>query len=424
MVIAGSLMRAVLVLCLGLVSCEAKNSVLAIGRGGRGGGGTVVGDVAGHDETVFNVLQYGAVANGRKDNTQAFMKAWVAACHWKGKARLVVPKGDFLLGQVIFGGPCNGPTPIVVQIMGTLKAVTDLSEYSSAEWVTFESINGLVVMGGGTFDGQGAEVWKYNDCHSNNNCQLLASNIKFNHVTNGVFKRISSINPKSFHIVLFGCTDFRAHRLHIFAPKDSPNTDGIHVSDSTRVKISKSVIGTGDDCISIGQGSTNIGVNRVTCGPGHGISVGSLGKYPDEKDVGGIIVKNSTFLNTDNGVRIKTWPDKYPSQAKGFLFQDIIMTNVKNPIIIDQQYCASSNPCSGASQVKISNVHYKNIRGTTTTPVAVNFMCSKQFPCQNVELFNINLKFVGNMQKGLPASSACVNAKVGFRGVQIPPPCR
>ncbi|KAK9287789.1 hypothetical protein L1049_016229 [Liquidambar formosana] len=217
------------------------------------------------------------------------MKAWVAACHWKGKARLVVPKGDFLLGQVIFGGPCNGPTPIVVQITGTLKAVTDLSEYASAEWVTFESINGL--------------------------------NIKFNRVTNGVIKRISSVNPKSFHMVIYGCTDLRAHRLHIFAPEDSPNTDGIHVSESNQVKISKSVIGTGDDCISIGQGSTNIGVNR-------------------------------------------------------------------------------------ASKVKISNVHYKNIRGTSTTPVAVNFMCSKQFPCQNVELFNINLKYVGNKQQGLPAGSA------------------
>ena len=74
-------------------------------------------------------------------------------------------------------------------------------------------------------------------------------------------------------------------------------------------------------------------------------SIGSLGKYQDEKDVVGIIVKNSTLLNTDNGLRIKTWPGSPPSEAKGILFQDIILKNVKNPIIIDQLYCPSGSAC-------------------------------------------------------------------------------
>lgn len=102
-------------------------------------------------------------------------------------------------------------------------------------------------------------------------CFDMVQSIKFNKVTNGVVKRIKSLNSKSFHMFITNCNNFRAHHLHITAPENSPNTDGIHVSSSNMVRIARSVIGTGDDCISIGQGSTNVLINKVQCGPGHGI---------------------------------------------------------------------------------------------------------------------------------------------------------
>ncbi|KAF8387723.1 hypothetical protein HHK36_026377 [Tetracentron sinense] len=380
--------------------------------------------IAGPPFTIFNVRRFGAKPDGRTDNAQPLMKAWIAACHWRGNARLVIPLGRYLTGPVTFAGPCSNPTPIVVQVMGTVIASTDISEYSSAEWVTFEHLNGLVVTGGGTFDGQGAAVWKYNDCHNHANCQLLPTSIKFNSVTNGIVRQIKSVNSKSFHMAITNCQNFNAHHLHITAPGESPNTDGIHISSSSAVRVSRAAIGTGDDCISIGQGATNISIYKVTCGPGHGISVGSLGKYSNEKDVRGISVKNCTLSNTDNGVRIKTWPGSPPSQASSFYFEDIVMNNVKNPIIIDQQYCAKSSCDSKPSRVKVSDVHYKNIRGTSASNVAVKIMCSQQFPCQNVQLFNINLKYNGYKQKGLSTTASCSNAKLGFGGIQNPPPCR
>lgn len=429
-----------LLLCLALVSCDAA-PLLRVGRGGRlrkprvaGGLGRMVkpvgSDVAGPGETIFNVLQYGAKSGGVKDNTQAFMKAWNAACHTRGKARLLVPQGEFLLNPVIFQGPCSTSTPIIVQIVGTLKATTDVSAYTDDAWIQFEAIDGLIVTGGGILNGQGASFWKYNDCSGSSYCaNTLKTGLRFNHVKNGIVRGISSKDSAGFHIVLFGCENFRAQRLSITAPENSPNTDGIHISNSTNIKISKSVIGTGDDCISIGQGSINVRVNKITCGPGHGISVGSLGKVENEGDVKGITVKNCTLKGTTNGLRIKTWSKPYPSQASSMIFENIIMDNVKNPIIIDQTYCEKSkSQCStqvSQSQVKISSVYYQNIRGTTASDVAVSIVCSKQFPCQNVQLNNINLKHTGVNGKTMGVlSSECKNAKLSYGGMQIPSPCR
>ncbi|URE01694.1 Glycosyl hydrolases family 28 [Musa troglodytarum] len=79
--------------------------------------------------------------------------------------------------------------------------------------------------------------------------------------------------------------------IKISAPGDSPNTDGIHIANSANIQVSNSVIGTGDDCISIGSGCTNLTIFRVLCGPGHGISIGSLDKNAGEKDVIGLYVE-------------------------------------------------------------------------------------------------------------------------------------
>lgn len=73
-------------------------------------------------------------------------------------------------------------------------------------------------------------------------------------------------------------------------------------------------------------------------------SIGSLGKYPDEIEVKNIRVMNCTMKGTTNGLRIKTWPDKYAGAASHITFRDIVMNNVANPIVIDQEYeCSPAN---------------------------------------------------------------------------------
>lgn len=75
------------------------------------------------------------------------------------------------------------------------------------------------------------------------------------------------------------------------------------------------------------------------------------------------------------------------------------------------------------SKVQISDVHYKNIRGTTVSNVAVSIACSSQVPCNGIEMVDIDLKYQGNNVKDTSISSSCENVKIKYEGKQVPPPC-
>ena len=63
---------------------------------------------------------------------------------------------------------------------------------------------------------------------------------------------------------------------------------------------------------------------------------------------------------------------------------------------------------------------FKNIRGTSATPVAVKLVCSKSIPCEGVEVADINLTYSGN--RG-PIVSECANVMPTITGVQNPQIC-
>ncbi|KAF8391648.1 hypothetical protein HHK36_023955 [Tetracentron sinense] len=365
---------------------------------------------------VWNVKKYGAKGDGQSDISQAMMSAWKEACASPSPAAVVIPPGNYMAGPVKFIGPCKAP--MMVQVQGVVKAPADPNKFKQDGWVVFQYVDHLTVSGGGTFDGQGTTTWSKYSCGRTGKCPVLPINLRFDFVTNSVIRDIHSLNSKSFHVNVMGCKNVTFQHLTITAPENSPNTDGIHMGRATGINITDVKIGTGDDCISIGPGSRSVTINKVTCGPGHGISVGSLGRYQNEEDVVGINVRNCTLTNTMNGVRIKTWPASPNGFASDMHFDNIIMNKVSNPILIDQEYCPW-NQCKQQvpSRVKISQVSFRNIRGTSATQLAVKLVCSKGMPCQNVEVGNINLQYIG---KEGPVTSHCANVKPILTGKQIP----
>ncbi|CAN1288975.1 unnamed protein product [Linum perenne] len=188
---------------------------------------------------------------------------------------------------------------------------------------------------------------------------------------------------------------------------------------ATGVTIMNSRIGTGDDCISIGPGTNNLWIENISCGPGHGISIGSLGKEFHEAGVQNVTVKTVTFTGTENGVRIKSWGRPSTGFAKDILFQHVVMNNVHNPIVIDQNYCPDEKNCPGqASGVKVSDVTYQDIHGSSQTEVAVKFICSGSNPCTGLRLEDVKLTY-----KNKAADSSCKNADGVASGIVQPSSC-
>ncbi|KAJ1410832.1 Pectin lyase fold/virulence factor [Sesbania bispinosa] len=234
-------------------------------------------------------------------------------------------------------------------------------------------------------------------------------NFGFNFLKHSIVRDITSKDSKNFNVNVLGCTNFTFDGFTVSAPGDSINTDGIHVGRSTNVKILNTNIATGDDCVSLGDGSKQVTVQNVNYGPGHGISVESLGKYENEEPVEQFLVKNCTLKNTDNGVRIKTWPSSPgTSPITDMHFEDITMIDVMNPVIIDQEYCPW-NQCTFKNKDKQG--YLQNIKGTSKSKEAVILNCRKGVPCEGVELSDVSLTF-----NGAPTIAKCVNVKPVITG--------
>ncbi|KAK9127483.1 hypothetical protein Syun_016280 [Stephania yunnanensis] len=253
---------------------------------------------------VFDVTKYGAIGDGKTDDSHAFLNAWASACSSTlSTSTLFVPKGKtFLLKPVTFHGPCKS-TSVTVQF-------TDFQSLG-------EATSKAMVQHGGNANSQG-------------NALVLL-------------------------------------HFHLFCS-------------------------VGDDCIAISKESSDIKIGGIQCGPGHGISIGSLGQSYSAATVERIHVYNVDFFGTMNGARIKTWQGG-SGYARDITFENLMMVNVENPIVIDQYYCnGQQGSCRNhTSAVKVSNVSFTGVFGSSSNVVAIRLACSQTVKCKNVHLKNIRL---------------------------------
>ncbi|KAL7191418.1 hypothetical protein ACSBR2_023485 [Camellia fascicularis] len=379
---------------------------------------------------ISNVMNYGAVGDGKTDDSQAFLKEWKAVCQAESVVPiLVIPRMTFLLKPATFSGPCKSSNiyvqfyyfsisdlPLFSINYNELKSMALCSRNLVAPntkwawighhintWLTFSNVSGLSIIGQqGRIDGQGSAWWPQ-PCLQQN----VQNALTFDRCDDLQLNGLTNINSPRNHMTVKNCNGVVVSNLHIIAPETSPNTDGFDMSGSTNIQIGNSNIKTGDDCIAISGGSSNINITGVTCGPGHGISIGTLGHGGYDR-VEGIQVSNCTFKGTMNGVRIKTWQGGN-GYARKISFENIKLVQVNNPILIDQFYCPSRVDCQNkTSAVELSDISYSGIMGTSTADEVINLSCNQSGGgCTDISLDRV---YIASTIPGKKTYANCFNA--------------
>uniref|UniRef100_A0A5B7A5Y2 endo-polygalacturonase n=1 Tax=Davidia involucrata TaxID=16924 RepID=A0A5B7A5Y2_DAVIN len=369
---------------------------------------------------VIFISDYDAKGDGMSDATKAFKDAWKVACSFSTRSKIVLPaRKSYLVQPIDFAGPCR--SNVTLRIAGTIVAPKDPDVWDGLnprKWLYFHGVNHLTVEGGGIVNGMGQEWWA-RSCKINttNPCRHAPTAMTFHRCKNLKVRNLMMVNSQQMHMALTNCVGVAASRLKVLAPSVSPNTDGIHISASTRVEVKDSIIRTGDDCISIVSNSSGIRISNIACGPGHGISIGSLGKSKSWAQVHDVTVNGAFLSNTENGVRIKTWQGGSGFATK-ITFRNVWMENVSNPIIIDQYYCDSLLPCPNQTlAVRVDSISFVGIKGTSATEEAIRFSCSDSSPCERLYLEDVRLlSYNGGITR-----SFCWKAKGSISGLIHPP---
>ncbi|KAI5656603.1 hypothetical protein M9H77_25396 [Catharanthus roseus] len=288
---------------------------------------------------------------------------------------------------------CN--SPIIFNLNGDIFASKNLGDYekNTRHWIIFKNIQDLTLNGGrGIIDGNG-QVWWPKHCKGDKTqpCIARATALTFESYKNLVVNNLNLRNSQRMHLTIDDCKNVELSHIKINSPRDSPNTDEIHITGSTNVDLSYCVISAGDDCVSIVGGSHDIMATNMVCGPSHGISIGSLGEDGKIDIVSNIKVRGALTAGADNG----------------------------NPIIIDQFYCDKKGKCPEEDKeaVKIRNVVYENIKGFRASKDGISLNCSENVPCEGITIEDVELVY-----KDGSSGVVCSSAKVSEKGL-ISPRC-
>lgn len=384
---------------------------------------------------VFDVRAFGASGDGScvDDDTAAFRAAWKAACSSdSAAATLLVPSdGVFTIASTIFSGPCK--PDLTFQIDGVLMPPDGPASWpatdSRKQWIVFYKADRLTLAGEGTIEGNGEEWWDL-PCkpHRGPNGSTLRGPcdspalIRFFSSNDVTVCGLRIENSPQFHLRFDDCERVRVDGLFVSSPASSPNTDGVHVENTKSVQILNSRIYNGDDCVSIGAGCSDVHVENITCGHGHGISIGSLGVHNTHACVSNVTVRNVRILDSDNGVRIKTWQGG-AGAVSAVEFAGVQMQNVKNCIVIDQYYCLGHGCANQTSAVRVAGVAYRDIRGTYNPQAGapIRLACSDAVACTDITMSGVELLPAGGDDGALLADPYCWNAYGVMETLTLPP---
>ena len=343
------------------------------------------------DDNTYDITAYGA-STTRADNSDAIQSAIDKATGAGGM--VLIPAGTWLTG------PITMKSNVVLHLAAgaTLKALpygTYPSE-NGAQDHTGKYLNlinsgssivrNVIIEGEGetsVIDGQGAPWWADVETYGSFTRPSL---IRLEKGTCWLFRNFKCLNSPGTNITVGRSGNGSHATLHditienpastLGKGKASHNTDGIPVW-GPYVNIYDCYISTGDDNVVVDSNGRYVHAWNITCGSGHGMSIGSF-----TANVHDIIYEDIRFYGTETGFRIKTQRGRSGNSMTGsngavrnIVFRNSYMNGVGKPIYIDCFYSGKpSTPAAAVAEavtadtpeyrdILIQNVKGENIYG-------------------------------------------------------------
>jgi pectin methylesterase-like acyl-CoA thioesterase len=327
---------------------------------------------------VFDVTARGAVGDGATDSTTAIQQTIDAALA-AGGGIVVVPAAPkpYLSGPLVLGSKIN----LQVDAGATLQALPYSPEAtppagfypfdgpSYVHWITATNARDVALTGGGTIDGRGEAWWAA--FRANKAMPHRPYMVRFSNCERVLVSGLTFTNSPMFHVAMTA-----VHHLTLFGltitSEEGPNTDGLDPSGEHQL-IQNCIVSCGDDNIAVKAGDAfcaDLTVADCAFGIGHGLSVGGQ----SNRDLDGMTVKNCLFDGTTSGLRLKADPTQ-GGAVKNVTYSNLVMRNVKYPIVFYSYYNKVGNPgsISGGNattpeRMKAWNATPPNPLGTKTLP--------------------------------------------------------
>lgn len=320
---------------------------------------------------IYNIVDFGAVGDGKTSCSDAFKKA-IAEAEKNGGGQIYVPAGKFLTGAIFLKSNMN----LHIEAGGTLLFSNNFDDYPivTSRWegvkrecfascINAYDEENISITGKGTIDGQGSFWWKIfrediiipegDDAHLRPKMEKKDEDKKLPYprpklvapynCEKVLIDGVTLTNSPSWTINTILCNNVTIHNVTIKNPYDSPNTDGIDPESCSNVRISDCYVDVGDDCVAIKAGTEdtadrvpcrNITITNCTMVHGHGGVV--LGSEMSG-DIVNVTISNCVFEGTDRGIRLKSRRGR-GGKVEDLKVNNIVMNNVFCPFVANLYY--------------------------------------------------------------------------------------
>lgn len=272
--------------------------------------------------SINNILDYGAIGDGKTRNTKAIQAA-IDACEENGK--VYVPKGTFVTGALflksnmtlyleegsrLLGSECLSEYPLMEYRWEGKESTCYASLINTREFGEKNKLQNICIEGKGTIDASGSVL---REQELTENLGKPGRAVCLRNVDGVYLKGITIRQSPAWCLHLIYCSNITLNQVHIFTRWDEQgvyykgiaNGDGFDPDSCKNVLVFHSEIASQDDCIAIKSGrdeegrrvgvsSENIRIFNCIFRSGFGVAVGS----EMSGGVRNVLVEDCRFENT------------------------------------------------------------------------------------------------------------------------------